>query len=794
MRSYAGSPVEDDDDGIIEMRSSSHRNHTQTMHLVRSQSKVSTASSSSSTSTTSTNTSHSHASTDTTSPAGSLSPSRMVRKPSPSSSSTATARRYSSSTYRPSLNTYTTRRGQPPPLIRTPSEHVTIAPIAPTILKTTGVWSEGFGDEEESEDGFGSWDTKGLWSGQDTYASNGKKGKGKTTDPFGLGGGSDKEGQSSDGTPVELVYVPPFESNHSLGLGNDGYLDEDQYKEPEEYRDMIGRKVREGVAWDVYHHQTATGSVGLSDSNKPSIPSRSSPSTTASIPIVRSPTPGLPSVVVDDQTTTSALSASGLVTSRGSSKAGNRQWSSVDEEYGYDFFGGPDLGEDYYHAQRSSREYTRSGVGSSSFSSERQRERERERRTVAQGGEERQSRSRSRSQSRTPSPAFISSPVSAAPAPTASNSQVPSGRKRSSSALATPSGSFITTGPLTNDFLGLPPQRGRNMTQPQPQSQTRGRSSTRTASSSSSWDREGGSSVGSSPMGSLSPDGLAAGGRGREKAKERENERGRERKGREKASSQMLGTSETVCAASSGARAGSGSSSTSITHDAGGANDRVMTDSNISSTTSSCSSSTSTVMGRPSSDAITVNIDPINEDQHRANFLQQQGMTYMRCAEERRRVHPTPSSSPVMGMRMSVHPEARSGELDQRDDNTPGRTTFPNMVEPVPFTPPPSPILTYSGVGHSRSSSYSESASTVLSSPSKLRPPPLIPPPPLLVKPSTSFTAVSSSLPASPIISTKGFTSASSGEHTIVAKAVDIVSSAGAFLGLWQHSSIPADK
>jgi hypothetical protein len=141
-----------------------------------------------------------------------------------------------------------------------------------------------------------------------------------------------------------------------------------------------------------------------------------------------------------------------------------------------------------------------------------------------------------------------------------------------------------------------------------------------------------------------------------------------------------------------------------------------------------------------------------------------------------------------------VHPEARSGELDQRDDNTPGRTTFPNMVEPVPFTPPPSPILTYSGVGHSRSSSYSESASTVLSSPSKLRPPPLIPPPPLLVKPSTSFTAVSSSLPASPIISTKGFTSASSGEHTIVAKAVDIVSSAGAFLGLWQHSSIPADK
>ena len=691
--------------------------------------------------------------------------------------------------------------------MRTPSEqvHFTIAPIAPTILKTTGVWSEGFGDEGGSEDSFGGWDTQGLGSGPDTC--NGKKGKGKTTGfhgAFGSAEGSDKEGQSSDGTPVELVYAPPFESNYSLGMEDDdrsGHLEEEEYKELEEYRDMKAREA------DVYHHRTGfTGSVELSD-NGTSVPS---PSTTASIPIVRSPTPALPSVFVDDETTTSALSSSGLVISRYSSTE-SRQWS-VDEEYDYGFFDGPDLGEDYFYAQRSSRGCVSSpsssaaALGGGGYSSDRQRERGRERRTVVQGGEERQSRLKSRSQSRTPSPAFTSSPVPTAPAPTSSNSQVP--RKRSSSASATPSGSFSTTGPLTNDFLSLPQQRGRNLTQ-QSQSQSlsqpqaRGRSSTRTPSSSSSWDREGGRSVGSSPIGSLSPDGLAlrAGGREREKEKERENRKG-ERRGRERTSEKMLVASEVE---SSGARVGGG-------HDAGGpTNDRVTTNSKISSTTSSYSSSTSTVMGPPS-DALAVNLSPIDKDQEdRANFLQQQEMKYMRLAEEeqRRRVHPTPSSSPVMEMSMSMRPEVGSGvfeehaAIDQRDGNTPYGTTFPNMAElapsiPTPPTPPSSPMLIYTG--HSRSSSYSESAPT----PSKLRPPPLIPPRPPLVKPSTSLTSVSSSPPAGPIISSintatsnKGLaspTTASSGEHTIVAKAVDIVSSAGAFLGLWQHSSIPGDK
>jgi hypothetical protein len=609
------------------------------------------------------------------------------------------------------------------------------------------VWSEGFGDEEENDDEFGSWDTKGLW--QDTYAGNGKKGKGKIAGlygSFGLVGESDKEGQSSEGTPVELVYVPPFESNHSLGMEDDGGYEE--HKEPEEYRDVIGR------------------SVGLTGGNGTSMPSSSS--------------------------SLSTLSPSGRISSRGS-RTGNQQWSSTEEECGSYAFGSTDLSEDYYYARRSDQRYdgvfplpllsaaALGGGGLSTSGSERQRERERERRTVAQGGgEERQSRSRSRSHSRTPSPAFISSPASTAPTPTISNGQVPSGRKRSFSASATPS---AAAGPMTNDLLSPPVQRGRTLTQSQSQSQSlsqpqsRGRSSTRTASSSSSWDQEGSSAVGNSPMGSLSFDGLVrAGGREREKEKEKESERGRERRGRERTSEKMLAGSEIETAASSGVRAGSGSS-TRTTRDAGEANNRIVPDSNVSSTTSSCSSSTRTVMGPSPSDAIGVDIRLINKEQeHRANFLQPQEVTYMRSVEEQRRVHPTPSSSPAMAMRMSVPPEARSGAfedhaaINQRDGSTPSGITSRNMAELAPSITPPT----------------------------KLRPPPLIPPPPLLVKPSTSFAAVSSSSPASPIniITTttlnKGLaspTTASSGEHTIVGKAVDIVSSAGAFLGLWQHSS-----
>ncbi|KAF8159418.1 hypothetical protein B0H34DRAFT_703355, partial [Crassisporium funariophilum] len=239
-----------DDDGVIEMRSSSRRNTNTPKKLKpppRSQSKVSTASSSSSastsTSTTSTTTStNSSSSRTTSSPGGSLSPSRLHRKPSSSSStSTSTSTATTRNAYRPPnpYSTYTQRRGGPPPLIRTPSEHhhVTIAPIAPTILKTTGAWSEGFGDEGASDDGLAGW----VWA--NGVGGLERKGKGRSAPytgtgsmngggtsagmggygSFGMGGGGGEEGHGSDGTPVELVYVPPFGSNYSLGTGEYEY-------------------------------------------------------------------------------------------------------------------------------------------------------------------------------------------------------------------------------------------------------------------------------------------------------------------------------------------------------------------------------------------------------------------------------------------------------------------------------------------------------------------------------------------------------------------------------------------
>jgi hypothetical protein len=78
--------------------------------------------------------------------------------------------------------------------------------------------------------------------------------------------------------------------------------------------------------------------VGLGDSNEMSIPFLCTTSPTSPMPIasVCSPIPGLPTVVVDDQVTTSALSSSGQVQSRGGSRPGRRQRPGADEEDAYD--------------------------------------------------------------------------------------------------------------------------------------------------------------------------------------------------------------------------------------------------------------------------------------------------------------------------------------------------------------------------------------------------------------------------------------------------------------------------
>jgi hypothetical protein len=114
-----------------------------------------------------------------------LSPSKASSSSSSSSVSSSEAARYR------------------PPLIRTNSverERVTIASIAPTILKTT--------DVSDEEDG---------WPGSLAFDSN---------DATAV---HERERIDSASTPVELVYVPPLGSNYEIqredGESEDAYHD-----------------------------------------------------------------------------------------------------------------------------------------------------------------------------------------------------------------------------------------------------------------------------------------------------------------------------------------------------------------------------------------------------------------------------------------------------------------------------------------------------------------------------------------------------------------------------------------
>ena len=952
MKSDSDSPIEegdedeeDDDDGIIQIRSSSSNSNTRTYppqpkntprKPPRSQSKVSTASSSSSTSTSTTNSfssgtrSSSTRGTSTSSPTGSLSPSRRTasngelrRKPSSSSSSGRAPSFGSNSTYRPSVY----RRGAPP-LIRTTSEHsthVTIAPIAPTLLKTgTSVWSEGLGDEGASDDGFVGL-TAGMGWGSLTEKRAGRRSPGLnggggseygSSGGYGFGTGrggrsfniipgeanEDRPG-SSDGTPVELVYVPPFGSNYSIGLGlgenyDDGYDGFGGFEgttEEEEEEDVQ----LEDASKAVYHHPPLSGNtgsvgyVGFSGSSAQPIPIASQ--------VYENSEPTLLTNGNDNNTTPSY---------RGARQIPTVQREDVDEEDAYDFFGGADLGEDYYYARRGGRGYEREkeksssvvsppfvgnpgsnstlnaslkndrdrlGVAPEADSRERRHSRSVGRTMGPPAGEERQSRSRSRSQSRTPSPAFIVSPTISSPVIPTPYSTTTTGRKRSSSASSPiVPGSWITTNgnnvtppaaaaagsssissshlqhQSSSDRLS-PPSRGR---QPQPsiqtqmksqsQSQSRGRSSTRTSSTSSSWDQNGsagGGSLGSSPIGSLSPDSgirssglgavlggaavLAGGGRverEREKEREKEQERGRERRGRDRTSGKMLSASETESLGKDDATSVNGTvvsateSVTSVTDDASVSNSnsnssRTVTEakgsmeasfySAASSSSSGNNSNNSTIMGAP-----TVVPTGAREDQEIDVEMQ-----YLRRAEEeqRRRVHPTPSNSPVTAIR--AMPPSGVGEsfVDSTSTTPKGKGSSSGGTTPTgastsssplsDATSAPTSVGSFSNAqkvssrtpspAHTHTRVPSGGISASQPSPSKLRPPPLIPSPPLPVQPRTSFTAVSSPMspttasnasltpPAAPVAPTVG------SEPTIVAKAVGVVSSAGAFFGLW---------
>ncbi|KAF5316560.1 hypothetical protein D9619_006287 [Psilocybe cf. subviscida] len=382
-----------EDDGVIQIRSRRGSSSSTLRPAVfktpkknsrssRSQSKVSTSSSSSATSTSSaaSGSSQSHGTTPgtstSTSPNSSLSPSRKPRKNSatstvsagsgltatPSDASTSTnlpnetsRKRVPSSSYRPSTLPpgYTpSYHAHRPPLIRTPSEHVhvTIAPIAPTLLKTTGAWSEGFGDDASDDGGFGglygwasgsldkaksdrsrsgsssrSGSRSGSGSGERERDGNRQSGRNHgrgngfssptiDLDPardLGIptnGGGyianpshgeesirrgrrwgfdpeDEDSAQVSDGTPVELVYVPPLGSNYSFGMNgvhygggpyadgiyniNGGYMQQGGLEEEVEEAEQDPTGVHdeddddEGSADAVYHHPPLSSSPGL---------------------------------------------------------------------------------------------------------------------------------------------------------------------------------------------------------------------------------------------------------------------------------------------------------------------------------------------------------------------------------------------------------------------------------------------------------------------------------------------------------------------------------------------------
>jgi hypothetical protein len=786
--SDSDSPYEEEDeedDGIIEMRPTSHR-HAPKKQVMRSHSKASTTSSSSSTSTTSTSASQS-----------SYSPSRSDNLDSTSTSRNfpLVSRRGSSSTHKPSR--------RPPPLIRRTSDiHVTIAPIAPTMLKTTGAWEEGFGDEgANSDDGLTSWSDR-MWGYSD--------GKGKRR-------GSVPEEQISDGTPVELVYVPPFGSNYSLGMGveeedEEVYGGEDGYEEEDDDDDVVtfGRmkfnkdaKVENDKTEADRETVMNTGFGDYADGGH---------NTVASLPIPILDNPSSRSLLsrrtyMHGPQTGHVSSVPTVVVDQG------RKGRSV--QYvpdAYDFFSGPDLGEEYTGMRKGFRGYPKGTGGHAAIDSEPQSTSPRSASTALVEGErenrslhrESRSRSRSRSQSRTPSPALLSSTPKPPHQPSSSplTLEIPI---HASNSLRTPvvdptpapdlerrsSSVSPSSGPVQTSALLYPPPRGRSYQDlaPPSRSQSRGRSSTRTpTSASSSWDRDragGPGNSSTSPIGSLSPDmgivgtiGVAyAGGRvdreklGGERERDQrgrgDEERGRDdgRRGRGRTTGKMLSASVSVSPEPPVSIPPTEEASSPIL-----GNGRMIGAPPMESSFSSTSSSNST----SSSQTVVEDIERrLKEEQ------------YLRRAEEehRRTTHPTPSNSPIIEMLMppvglvptvGLPPAASTASLGSSSRSS-GSGSTPTAAAVSPTRTSPSPPHSH----HVRSSSASSTAS---STPTKPKPPPLIP------SPSPSFPSTSYVSPVSP----KGLLTpplSSEGGPTIVDKAVGMVSSAGVFFGLWHPNN-----
>lgn len=547
-------------------------------------------------------------------------------------------------------------------------------------------WAEGFGDDG-SDDGMSGGAYVGGYSGDERVRIG-------------------SSGESGGGTPVELVYVPTFGSAYGGRMGRDT-------AEDEESSGPVMNKER-NVGGDVYHYQPAFFSVGGPTSLNATSLSPDVPSAVAQKPS----SPSVPTVVLSD----------------------------AQEEDAYDYFGGPDLGEDFTRSRGRHPGRPAAGVRSSTDEGRKPIHRS----SGGFGGEADNTRSRSRSRSmsrsRTPSPALspavLDASASAVPVPV----PVP-GRK------GTPS-----TSPPSSSSLLSPPLRGRG---PTPSSQqelhSRGRSSARTASSSSWSDRERGST--SSPIGSLSPDGsgvvvvgssgsvnsgmgsggvgsgvLGAAGVYANGRADREKERGRERTG--KRLSRVLGVAngEAIGDEVGGAAVTSGLPSAP----------GLLRSSTVTSSSSSSSASSSVTIIPPQAAQLAESASiPI------PTVVAEEDDTDREAEEDQRYKHLTPANSPVLNLSRGSSPMLG--------------LSFDTKIAPLPVTPP-----------HAAepSTSYSISPPRVDTRPQSPRSPPSLPP-----SPASALDVTHASLP--PPASSKA---TDGGESSLVGK---IVSSAGAYLGLW---------
>ncbi|KAI0352400.1 hypothetical protein OH77DRAFT_1409262 [Trametes cingulata] len=454
-----------------------------------------------------------------------------------------------SSPFATAFSTDTTAPARPrPPMVRRPStdrEHVTIAPIPPTILKSSG------GGNELS-----------------TVA----------------------EGQTSESPKeVDLVYVPP--ASYSLpGTPNFGSSE------------------------DVYHHRESYFSVGTAGHATPyprsPLPRSPAPGSSPRIPSVGMPpehTAGVP--LVQRSNSGSLYGTHAMV----DSPMQIDDIANAPLEDAYDYFGGPDLGEDFSHRPHISRRRSRTEIRDDD-------ERGDEITRYAEGGaasvtmarsssstwhhvassgdgdmpvvvvneaigavEERQERSRESSPSRAaaavhripeeegsspPIASLPSTPAVPVPRVSPAHSHLVSSSMSSSHSIPSSTPGSAPCDPALLSPSDGAPARGRaphspsvsgstttgsssysHSTDSRSGSGSRGRSSTRT-SSYSDRERSGSRSRSrgtSSPMGSISPTGSAigigsayVGGRCRDRDREREHrsrrrgeeERGRERTGR----------------------------------------------------------------------------------------------------------------------------------------------------------------------------------------------------------------------------------------------------------------------